>query len=296
MRSSNLLLLGGLLLGGFVLVCLLLFLGQRRLMYFPDRMTEEAALRRAASIGMEPWRGADGRLRGWRTLHPGGDAQACLLVFHGNAGSALDRDYLARAFQGKGKGEGMAQAVEVRMLEYPGYGCRPGEPGEATFLAAASEALDALKAEGLPVVILGESIGSGVASVLAGKRPRDVAGLILVTPYTSFRAVARHHYPFFPSFLVRDPFEAARALRGFQGPVAFLVAGRDEVVPAPLGLTLHAGYGGPKRLWIEDRATHNTLDFDPARPLWEEILRFAGGYKNEAPGDAGGSGKKADPT
>lgn len=292
MRSSNLLLLGGLLLGGFVLVCLLLFLGQRRLMYFPDRMTEEAALRRAVRSGFVPWRDGEGRLMGWRCPAPAAPVQACLLVFHGNAGSALDRDYLARAFQGPA----MTGAVEVCVLEYPGYGCRPGEPGEAAFLAAASAALDALKAEGLPVVILGESIGSGVASRLAGLRPMDVAGLILVTPYTSFPAVARHHYPFFPSFLVRDTFKAAHALRGFRGPVAFLVAGRDEVVPAPLGMALHAGYGGPKGLWIEDRATHNTLDYDPTRPLWEEILRFAGGYKNGAPGDAGGSGQKADPT
>lgn len=73
-------------------------------------------------------------------------------------------------------------------------------------------------------------------------------GLVLVTPMDSLRTVLRHHYPWLPSFLLRDRFASDTALRAYAGPAAFLLAGQDEVIPPALGQRLHAGYGGPDLL------------------------------------------------
>src|SRR5690606_26402997 len=142
---------------------------------------------------------------------------------------------------------------EVHVFEYPGYGAKPGSPGEKRFAVAAREAFEALGTEDeRPVFLLGESLGSGVACSLAAEFPERVAGLVLVTPFTSLPDVAAHHYSFFPvRWLLRDRYENAEALQGYGGPLAVLLAGRDEIIPAALGRKLHDGYDGPKQLWVQ---------------------------------------------
>jgi pimeloyl-ACP methyl ester carboxylesterase len=186
-------------------------------------------------------------------------------VLHGNAGSALDRVYYAAALAPLG--------VEVLLLEYPGYGARPGEPSRPALTAAAIEALQALAAEGPgPVWLLGESLGSGVVARAAALRPGAASGLVLVTPYARLAEVARLHYPWLPSFLLRDRWDPLADLDGYLGPAAVLVAGRDEVVGAAQGRRLFDALRGPKLLSVQSAATHNGLDLDPAQPFWADAV------------------------
>jgi pimeloyl-ACP methyl ester carboxylesterase len=253
-------------LAGAALVLVWLF--QRRLLYFPDRMSRPEAERRARALGLEPWI-VGGELLGWRARTPG--ARGRLLVFHGNAGSALDRTFFAAAF---------ARAspdlpLDVLLAEYPGYGPRPGEPSEPAIRAAARAAIAAARAEGPgPLLVAGESLGSAVAPLAAADERASVDGVLLVTPLASVPAVARRHYPLVPSFLVRDGWRADLALPRWGGRTAFLVAGRDEVVFRDLGEALFDAYPGPKRLWLDADATHNGVDWRPALGRWREVVEF----------------------
>lgn len=245
----------------------LAWLAQRRLLYFPSRHDLAAVTGAAQRLGLEPWTDAAGRFLGWRAPHPDGAPVARAVVLHGNAGAALDRTYLRDVLQAPG-----LPPFEVFLLEYPGYGARSGAPTEEAIVAAAVEAIDLL-GPGLPVLLVGESLGSAAAALAAAERP-GVAGLLLLTPVASITSLARRHYPFAPSFLVRDAFRADRALPRYPGPVAFLVAGRDEVAPPDLARDLHAARAGPKRLWEEPDATHNTLRYRPEDPLWKDVTSF----------------------
>lgn len=261
-----------LLVSGYAALCLLVFLLQRRMLFFPTRQNPEAAMAAAIAQGLQPWRDGTGAILGWLARHPVGKPAGTLLVLHGNAGSAVDRTYLRDAFQGAA----MPVALDVLLLEYPGYGPRAGSPGETTLVAAAVEALERLARERRgPVLLLGESLGSGVAALAAAERPDLVKGLLLVTPLKSVPAIARRHYPLLPAFLVRDRFRADRALAALSMPVGFLVAGRDEVVFPDLGRSLHEGYAGPKRLWVDETAGHNSLDVAPHLARWGEMAVFA---------------------
>lgn len=246
----------------------LLWLAQRRLLYFPEREGRGEAERRARALGLEPWT-EGGELLGWRAPAPG--ARARLVVFHGNAGSALDRGYFAEAFR-----LALPDApVEVLLAEYPGYGPRPGSPSEPALRAAAREAIAAARRGSPgPVLVAGESLGAAVAAIAAAEDPGAVDGLLLVTPLTSVAALARRHYPLVPSFLLRDRWEADRALPAYGGRVAFVVAGADEITFTDLGIALHDAYPGPKRLWVEDGASHNGLSWNPAEPRFREVLGF----------------------
>jgi hypothetical protein len=256
------------LLAAAVALAAALWLAQRRLLYFPDREPRAEAERRARALGLEPWEEA-GELLGWRA--PARGARARLVVFHGNAGSALDRGYFAAAFRGALPGV----PVEVLLAEYPGYGPRPGSASEPALRGAARAAIAAARrgAPG-PVLVAGESLGSAVAAIAAADDPAAVDGLLLVTPLASVPAIARRHHPLVPAFLLRDRWRADRALPAYGGPVAFLVAGADEITFADLGRALHDAYPGPKRLWVEEGATHNGLRWDPSDPRFGEMLAF----------------------
>jgi pimeloyl-ACP methyl ester carboxylesterase len=244
-----------------------LVVGQRRLLYHPDRQPEDAALGRARALGLEPWRDPSGGLVGWRAPAPRG-VRATALVLHGNAGSALDRAHYAEALARRG--------VAVALLEYPWYGPRPGAPTHASLTRAATDAVDLLAAEraGPPIWLLGESLGSGVAAAAIAARPGVVRGLLLVTPFADLGAVAHDHFPILPASALRDRFRPARDLSRFDGPAVVLVAGRDEVVPPAHGRALYAALRGPKRLVEEPEAGHATVDLSPEAAWWDDAVEF----------------------
>ncbi|MGC3996933.1 MAG: alpha/beta fold hydrolase [Anaeromyxobacter sp.] len=247
----------------------LLWLAQRRLLYFPARATPEAAERRARAMGLLPWR-AGGALLGWRQARPPEGAAAVLLVLHGNAGSALDRGYVLEAFAAAGP------PLEVRLVEYPGYGPCPGAPGERALVDTALRAVQAARAEGARrVLLLGESLGGAVAVLAAAQAPGAVDGLVLVAPLASVPAVARRHYGPVPGWFFRDRLRADLAIARVGAPVAVLEPGADEVVFPDLIQALYEAAPGPKRLWVEPGATHNGLDWRPGQGRWREMIQQA---------------------
>lgn len=246
---------------------------QRRYIYYPHRAGETELLAAAETSALAPWRDETGALIGWNAPAPGGSGPLRrAVVFHGNAGMAVERSFYAEGLQSV---EGEERWV-VYVFEYPGYGARGGKPGEEAFYRAARKALTELLANGdEPVYLIGESLGSGVACQMAADFPEAVDGVLLVTPFNSLAAVASHHFPFLPvRFFLRDRYDNVATLEDYQGPVAVLLAGEDEVVPVDLGRGLFESYSGPKKLWIQEGRTHNTLHFAPGDSWWGEVTRF----------------------
>ncbi|HVU15840.1 MAG TPA: hypothetical protein VHD32_02885 [Candidatus Didemnitutus sp.] len=157
------------------------------------------------------------------------------LFCHGNAGQASDRSYALSCF---------SPDDGVYFLEYPDYGSRPGTPSAASFNAAARAAYARLRADfpGVPVGVVGESIGSGAACLLAGStQPPDK--IVLVVPFDQLSAVARDHYPrWLVRWLLVDDWNNVAALAGFRGPVDIFGAERDQVIPVGHARALAAAH------------------------------------------------------
>ena len=242
---------------------------QRQLIYYPEVAPEATLLETANRIGIQDWRNADGKLIGWHTNSTGNETRR-IVVFHGNAGHALYRQYYAAGF--------LAQSADwqVYLFEYPGYGARPGAPSEPDIKATATDALkEMLARDPRPLYLVGESLGSGVATFLAGNFKQQIGGLLLVTPFTSLSDVASEHYGMLPiRALLSERYDSLKALGLYHGPVAFLIAGNDEIVPAALGRRLYDSYSGRKWLLEQPGAGHNTLDFDPNATWWSEVTGF----------------------
>jgi pimeloyl-ACP methyl ester carboxylesterase len=249
----------------YSIVCILVFVFQRRLIYYPTRLSIETAIANAARNGFSPWRNSHGQTIGWKIIAKDSSIGRVLVV-HGNAGTAAERDYLALPIH-------EALPLDVHVLEFPGYGPRAGSPNMSSILAAAEEAFDQLPKDS-PIYLVSESLGTGAVAHLARAHPERVAGILMFVPYDDLANVGQRAMPLLPvRWLLRDRYQPALWLEHYRGPVVFVVAGADETIPPELGRRIHDGYRGPKQLHVIPRAGHNDVAQQSAE-WWTEVFSF----------------------
>jgi len=265
---ATLLRIAALLLCGYVAICLFLWWRQEAMLFLPEQAPLETVRREAQASGFRLWPQADG----YRALlaEPPGEAVGTCLVWHGNAGSARQRDYLAAPL--------LKAGWRVMVAEYPGYGARSaGSLREAALLAEARElAREVRQRFAGPLVVIGESLGAAVAAGVAGNPALAVDGVLLLTPWRELAGPARHHYPWLPvTLLLRDRFDNAAALATFRGPVLIVTAGADEIIPSSDGRRLYRALPTPSRRLHEiPGARHNDWLERTTQESWREWLAF----------------------
>jgi len=253
-------------LGVYLLICTGCAAFQRRLIYFPPKFTATQVNESARTAKLERWRDATGQAIGLKRLSPKQPVTGRVLIVYGNGSCATGCAHYADVIQAEA-------ALDVFILEYPGYADRPGSPSQQSLLQAADEAFQLLATKG-PIYLVGESLGTGVAAYLAGTHSNLVAGVVLLAPYTRLVDVAQYHCPFLPvRLLLVDRFPSEDYLGNYQGPLAILVAGQDQVVPEKFGRRLYDGYTGPKRLWEFPSGNHGTVMMQPPE-VWQQIFTF----------------------
>jgi pimeloyl-ACP methyl ester carboxylesterase len=195
----------------YVGLCALAFFSQRSLIYFPQPRSN-----RAAEIMTLP--SSAGPIMVTIQSAEGPDA---VVYFGGNAEDvSLDLPDFSSTFPN----------TAIYLLHYPGYGGSAGHPTEKSITAAAFALFDAVHAQHANVILIGRSLGTGVAIHVASQRP--VARLVLVTPYDSLLDVAEQHYPFLPNrLLMLDKYDSWKYAPQVTVPVKIIVAGDDEVIP-----------------------------------------------------------------
>jgi len=245
------------------LVLAAIFTKQDRLLYFPAHAPVEALVR----DDLRAWPAADG-FRGL-VAEPPGPARGTAIVLHGNAGHAGHRDFYARAL--------LPLGWRVLLAEYPGYGPRPGAPGEATLADDAGTTIArAHAAWGPPLLLIGESLGAAVAAQAGAAHADRVAGLLLITPWDRLANVGSHHYPWLPvKWMLRDPYDSVQHLQRFERPVVVVVAERDRIVPARYGEALHASLAAPKHLVVIAGSDHNDWPARVDAAWWRSVLAQA---------------------
>ena len=168
-------------------------------------------------------------------------------------------------------------AYSVAGVDYRGYGASAGKPSETLVKADALAVYDALLQKLGPdgrIVVMGRSLGSGVAAYVAANRP--VAGVILVTPYESLAAVGQASHPLAPvRLLMKHPFDVAPDAARVTAPALFLVAGDDTLIPPVHAKRLADVWPGPKTVETIVGATHNNVIDNPM--YWKLIREFLKG-------------------
>lgn len=233
----------------YVGLCLMAFLFQKRLTFFPERGL--SASPRDAGLLFEDVSvvAEDGvRLHAWWVPHA--EARAAVLFFHGNAGNISHRLDTLRFWHELG--------FSILIFDYRGYGDSEGEISESgtqTDARAVWRYLTDVRGHAPgEIVLFGRSLGAAVAIELATHV--HSAGLIVESAFTTMADMARRAYPWLPvRWLLRMRFESLQRIQQIDTPKLFVHSTDDEVVPYDMGRTLFEAARGPKR-FVPIHGTH----------------------------------------
>jgi pimeloyl-ACP methyl ester carboxylesterase len=232
-------------------ICAALFVFQRKLIYYPKP--------RSYGEGVAVMELASGGERIVVSTRPH-DGPGALIYFGGNAEDvSYNMPSLASAFPDRA----------IYLLHYRGYGGSSGSASEEALVADGLALFDRVHGQHRNVVVVGRSLGSGVAVRVASSRA--VERLVLVTPYDSLVAAAAAQFPYLPvRWLLRDRFESGRYAPQVSAPTLIIAAERDEVIPHEDARLLRTRFkDGVASFVVIAGATHNSIS---EFPEYKELL------------------------
>jgi pimeloyl-ACP methyl ester carboxylesterase len=247
---------------------------QRRFLYFPMRdfvaspadygfEHEEVDLRAEDDVAIHAW---------WL---PAGGATRTVLFLHGNAGNVSYWVEVALVFRKIG--------WNTLILDYRGYGRSSGLPTEeGTYLDARAAYLHLVKDRGLDpsrIVVVGRSLGGGVATWLAEHHP--VGGLVLENTFTSIADIVAQSFPL-PGIgrFVRLGYPSLSRMAKLDVPLLVIHGAGDQLVPFAHGKALFDAAPGSTKRFVELRGGHNDA-FSLSSADYEAALRR---FSEELPG------------
>lgn len=210
-------------------VIALVWWGQERLLFHPDKLPAGYTFQQAADVH-ESWVDVPGaRLNALHLQLPKPDGVVFFL--HGNAGSLetwfINADFYRRA------------NLDLYMIDFRGYGKSSGRIESEAQLQAdvrAAWAQVAPRYAGQRRVIYGRSLGTALAAQLAAEVQPELT--VLVSPYASMAALAQKYYPWVPSAVMRYPLRTDEALAKVKGPVLLAHGGNDTLIAPANSLAL----------------------------------------------------------
>jgi fermentation-respiration switch protein FrsA (DUF1100 family) len=248
------------LLGLYGTALLGLSMFQRDLQYHPGAAIVAPAQAGLATFETLKLASGDGEtLVAWYAP-PARDDLPLILYYHGNSGVLADRAARFRRLVASGYG--------LLAVSYRGYGGSTGTPTQEGILLDAEAAYNEALRRGVTgrrLVIMGESLGTGVAAIMASRF--DAAALVLDAPYFSALDVAGGRYPIFPvGLLMRDTFRSDLAIADVHIPVLNLHSEGDTIIPFDSGRRLFERAHEPKQFIAVPGVGHLVLGLDSVYP------------------------------
>jgi len=224
-------------------------------------------------------RSADGTLiHAWWCPRPG--SRGAVLFCHGQTGNLSHRAGLIERLQRFGS---------VLIFDYPGFGRSGGKPTEAGCYAAGDAAYDWLVEERkiVPrdILLVGKSLGGGIATDLATRRPHRA--LVLCMTFTDLPAVTQHLFPFVPARLVMHThFDNLSKIDRCRAPVFITHGTADWKIPLEQSRRLFEAAPSPRRFFAMEGVGHGPPFFTDG--CLEEIERFLREVERPGPNYGGG--------
>lgn len=249
------------LAAAYVAVVGYLFIFQRSFVFHPGGVLASPVEMGLAGIEAVTIPMPDGvELTAWHA--PARAGMPTLLYFHGNAGNVSFRAEHFRQIIAFGFG-----LLAPSYRGFPGSG---GRASEAALVEDATVLFDWLASRSGPIVLYGESLGSGIAVAVAAER--QAAAIVLESPYTAAVDIAAEVYPWVPvTWLMKDQFRSRDLIARIEEPLLIIHGAEDMVVPARHGERLHQLAGEPKRLVVVPGAGHDDLWLNG---LWPTVVSF----------------------
>jgi len=168
----------------------------------------------------------------------------------------------------------------VYAMNYRGYGGSTGSPSEVALITDAQATYDVIRKTHERIVVMGRSLGTGVAVALA--TTRDVDKVVLVTPYDSIANVAAERFRWAPvHWLIKDAYDSGKRIPAVRVPVLAVLADHDEVIARPRSEALVAAIPAALRhsIVIPNSKHSNLGDYQHYLSIVHEFLATASAGK-----------------
>ena len=241
-----------------------MYVQQRSFQYFPARTGTPPQALGLSGVTQERLKTPDGEtiVLWYAPARPG---KPTVLFYHGNGGEISGRHERFAYLQSQGLG--------VMFVSYRGYGASTGTISEKGIITDALTAYDVLRAKGVPpdeIMLLGESLGTGVAIQVAAQRP--VAAVALEAPYTATVDIAADIYWWLPvRLLMKDQFRSRDYIGRVKVPLLIQHGDADHIVPFAQGQALFAMANEPKQLVTIPGGTHDIIS---DHEVWAREVAF----------------------
>jgi pimeloyl-ACP methyl ester carboxylesterase len=242
-----------------------MYVNQRSFVFVPRGALAAPPEKGLDGVTVETVDMADGTTTTVWTSAPAVEGLPVVLYFHGNSGNVSTRSERFRQILDSGYG--------LYAPSYRGYAGSGGSPSEELLISDGLEHFDRAGAAGEPVIVLGESLGSGIATAVAGERP-DAALLVLEAPYTALVDMAFEQYPWLPvGLLMKDQMPSRERIGNVAASVLILHGTLDSIIPVEHGRRLFERATDPKQIVIVEGAGHHVLWdnglWSAVRKAWE---------------------------
>ena len=160
------------------------------------------------------------------------------------------------------------------LMNYRSFGLSKGFISEKTMFSDALEVYDKLivnpEIDANKVIVIGRSIGTGVATYVSSQRKTNAT--VLITPYENMIDVAFEKYPFVPiSLLIKHRFESDKYAPTISSPMLALISANDQIIPKHHAYKLKEAWKG-KTEALEVNEDHNSIMHN--EDVWKKIEGF----------------------
>ncbi len=210
-------------------------------------------------------------------LYPAETTAPAILFFHGNGEIASDYDDLAPLYRQLG--------LTLLVADYRGYGLSGGHPSATGLAEDALTVFDQtpsiLTAAGLApsrLLVMGRSMGSAAALVIAEAKGAALAGLIIESGFADTLPLVQRLGGFLPAGAVeaRDGFGSLARITKVTVPTLIIHGEEDWIIPPSDGRRLYEASGATeKRLLLIKGAGHNDLMMIGARQYFPAVANLA---------------------
>lgn len=252
----------------YLLIVFLVYLFQDNFLFFPKKTPNTAsALSNDSMIEAVTIKTGDSEyLYGWLCKKTNYQKQKIIIYFGGNGDEVSDLVLQAK--------QNLDWAI--LLVNYPGYGNSDGKPSEKSFFDSALKIYDNLISrrdiDTNNIVIMGRSIGTGVATFLAYKRKN--IGVILISPFASMAKVVNDKLGcLLPiNLILKNQFDSKTYASKINSPLLCIYGTKDNIIPMRHSKSLMKYWGG--RVESRELIGFNHNNLIGSKEVWDCINEF----------------------
>ncbi|MEN8138342.1 MAG: alpha/beta fold hydrolase [Bacteroidota bacterium] len=237
--------------GLYIVLCVLLYSFQEKLIFFPQKLEKNYQFNFDQEFEELNIKASDGKLLNG-LLFKADSTKGLIFYLHGNAGSLSSWGNVANTYTDLN--------YDIFIPDYRGYGKSEGKiSGQEQLFNDNQTLYNELKKRYKEenIIILGYSIGTGPASKLASEN--NAKQLILQAPYYNLTDMMRRRFSFIPTFILKYKFATNEYLKNCKTPVSIFHGNQDRVIYYGSSLKLKEEFKTKINLIILDGQGHNGM-------------------------------------